>query len=69
LESLIQEAIERDAAFAPFLSPCQEITEFYIETRYPIGVKSPLPSSMLMKSLAVTQELVRLIRTKVVTRP
>ena len=38
LEVLILEATARDYDFASFLAPCQRITEYYIETRYPIGI-------------------------------
>ena len=42
LEILIQEAISRDIDFGPFLSTCQQITEYYIESRYPVGVTTVL---------------------------
>jgi HEPN domain-containing protein len=65
LEMLIQQAIAYDHDFVPYLESCQEITEFYIETRYPVGARSPLPSSVLAKSLNVAEELVARIRRKV----
>jgi HEPN domain-containing protein len=42
LEVLIQEAITRDNDFSPFLSSCQKITEYYIESRYPLGIYTTL---------------------------
>ncbi len=65
LEVLIQEAIERDADFAPFLALCQEITEYYIETRYPMGVHTPFQRETLETNLETTRELIALIRQKV----
>ena len=42
VEILIQEAIAQDADFASFLAPCQRITEYYIETRHPLGIHTLL---------------------------
>lgn len=64
LELLIQEAIARDADFGPFLAPCQRIAEYYIETRYPIGVRSPLHSEVLETELSTACALIHLIRQK-----
>lgn len=65
LEVLIQEAIARDSDFAPFLAPCQRITEYYIETRYPIGVHTPLSRDTLEADLSTVHALTALIRRKV----
>jgi HEPN domain-containing protein len=65
LEVLIQEAIARDAGFSPFLAFCQHITEYYIESRYPVGVTTPLDRATLETDLAATRVLVALIRQKV----
>lgn len=64
LEALVQEAIARDPAFTPFLNPCQEIAEFYIETRYPIGLQSPIPGTDLDEYYDVTLRLVSLVQKK-----
>ena len=64
LEVLVQEAIAYDPAFAPFLAPCQQITEYYIESRYPIGNPTFLDHFALEADLVVVQDLVRLIRFK-----
>jgi HEPN domain-containing protein len=40
LEVLISEAADRDEDFAEFLEPCQRITEYYIESRYPTCLPS-----------------------------
>jgi len=65
LEVLIQEAIARDPDFTPFLAPCQRITEYYIETRYPIGVHTPLQRNTLEADLSTVRSLIALIRQKV----
>ncbi len=65
LEVLVQEAIARDVDFAPFLAPCQRITEYYIETRYPIGLHTPFQRDSLEADLDTLRELIELIRHKV----
>ena len=37
LEILVQEAIQYDADFSPFVPDCQAIMAYYIGTRYPVG--------------------------------
>lgn len=65
LEVLIQEAIAHDVDFASFLAPCQEITEYYIETRYPMNIHTSLQRETLAANLETTEELISLIRQKV----
>lgn len=66
LELLLQEALSRDADFAPFLPFCQRATEYYIETRYPLGIQSPLQEDVLKQDLDTAREIAALIRWKVV---
>lgn len=47
-----------------FLATCQRITEYYIESRYPVGVTTPLEHSALESDLAATRSLVELIQQK-----
>lgn len=65
LEVLIQEAITRDIDFTPFLSACQRITEYYIESRYPVGVTTILAQQPLEADLATVKSLIVLIFNKV----
>lgn len=65
LDVLIQEAIARDPDFAPFLSPCQTINEYYMETRYPMGVYTPFSHADIANDLNTTRALITLIRSKV----
>jgi HEPN domain-containing protein len=64
LEILAQEAIARDADFAPFLAPCQRITEYYIETRYPLGIHTLLQPETVQADLETTRALIELILQK-----
>lgn len=65
LEVLIQEAIARNPDFISFLAPCQRITEYYIETRYPIGVHTSFHRDVLEDDLNTVRALIALIRRKV----
>ena len=65
LEILLQEAITRDTDFAAFLPPCQRITEYYIETRYPMGFSTPLEPDTLKDDLQTLYTLISLIREKI----
>lgn len=65
LEVLILEAMARDYDFASFLAPCQRITEYYIETRYPIGIHTSFQQDVLETDLNIVRTLCTLIRRKV----
>lgn len=65
LEVLLQEAIARDTDFADFLPSCQRITEYYIETRYPMGFSTPLEPDTLKDDLQTLYAMISLIREKV----
>jgi HEPN domain-containing protein len=62
LELLVQEAIARDPGFSPFLAPCQRITEYYIETRYPLSIHTLLDRETLEADLDTARDLIALIR-------
>jgi len=65
LEALTEEASARDKDFAPFLAACQRITEYYIESRYPLGLTSALTREEIAASLEVARRLAVLVRRKV----
>lgn len=67
LEALIEEALARDAEFAPFLAICQRITEYYIEGRYPIGLTLSLTHDEVAASLEDAKRLAVLLCKKVTT--
>ena len=69
LEILIQEAISRDIDFTPFLSTCQQITEYYIESRYPVGVTTVLVRTTVENDFLVVKTLVHLIYNKIYVPP
>lgn len=64
LEVLLREIIAHDVSFAPLLSDCQRITEYYIEARYPVGVTTLFQPVMLKTDLRIAKNLVALIRDK-----
>ena len=64
VETLIQEATARDADFASFLASCQRITEYYIETRYPLGIHTLLQVETVKADLETARSLRELIRSK-----
>lgn len=65
LETLAEEAIVRDKDFALFLAACQHITEYYIESRYPLGLTSALTQQEVTASLETARRLAVLVRRKV----
>ena len=65
LETLAEEAIVRDRDFASFLAACQHITEYYIESRYPLGLTSALTREEIAASLEIARQLGALVRRKV----
>ena len=65
LETLAEEAIVRDRDFASFLTACQHITEYYIESRYPLGLTSALTREEIAASLEIARQLGALVRRKV----
>jgi len=64
LELLAQEAIAHDADFSSFLAPCQRITEYYIESRYPLGIHTLLRRETIESDLEIAQDLIELIHSK-----
>lgn len=64
LEVLLRAAIAHEMSFAPFLSDCQRITEYYIEARYPVGVTTLFQPAILETDLRIAQDLTALIRDK-----
>lgn len=61
---LVKEAVARDPDFARFVEPCQRITEYYLEMRYPTGIGTSMERRTLAADLEVTYALATLIREK-----
>jgi HEPN domain-containing protein len=64
LEVLIQEATTTDNDFASYLDACQRITEYYIETRYPVGFATVFQKEALNNDLRTVRRLADLIHEK-----
>ena len=58
----IQQVVQKTIRF---LAPCQQITEYYIETRFPIGINTSLQPESLQVDLDTTRKLISLILRKV----
>ncbi|MBN1250205.1 MAG: HEPN domain-containing protein [Anaerolineae bacterium] len=64
LETLAQQAAQEDEAFTDFVAPCQRITEYYIEARYPIGTATEFSAQGVEADLATAESLRTLIRSR-----
>lgn len=64
LETLLQEIIKKDSEFKSFLTPIQRITEYYVETRYPMGIYSDFKKDALVTDLELVRQLHALIMKK-----
>jgi HEPN domain-containing protein len=64
LEILLREVIDLDTEFTAFLPACQRITEYYIESRYPIGIANPPHRTTLTTDLDLVRALATSIRKK-----
>ena len=62
LETLINEAIVHNPSFEEFRLPCQKITEYYVEERYPLIVSSELTRQEMEESLAAAERIIRKIK-------
>jgi len=65
LEELLTEAMKIDKDFERFLPDCQRITQYYIESRYPLEPPAEYSEKEMKDSLKVTEQLIKKIRTQV----
>jgi HEPN domain-containing protein len=63
LEILLNETIKLDPSFEIFRSPCQKITQYYLEERYPFTAASELVEEEIRQSLAFAEQLIAKIQT------
>ncbi len=63
LEDLLDNAVDFDAGFEEFRSLCQEITEYYIEERYPMMVSSGLTVDEINAKVIKAKEFIGRIRS------
>lgn len=64
LVKLLQDAIKIDSDFAQFKDMAKEITDFYFESRYPIGYDVEYTKEEIKEALARTKKLIKLIKQK-----
>ena len=65
LVKLLEEAIKIDKSFNKFTKPLRKITNFYFESRYPVGYKVEYSKKELKDSLNKTKNLVKFIKKKI----
>ncbi len=64
LVKLLEEAVKIDKSFARFAAPLRKITNFYFESRCPVGYKIKYTKQELRKSIRQTKYLIALINKK-----
>ena len=65
LVKLLEEAIRIDKSFRKFIVPLRKITNFYFESRYPVGYEMDYTKQELEESIRQTENLINLINKKV----
>jgi len=58
LEDLLDHAIDYDSTLEVFRSLCQEVTEYYIEERYPFLISSELTSNEVRSKLSEAKKFI-----------
>jgi len=64
LVKLLQDVIEIDSDFGQFKDMTKEVTNFYFESRYPMGYEVEYTKEEIKEALIQTKKLIRLIKTK-----
>ena len=64
LVKLLEEAIKVDESFTKFIAPLRKITNFYFESRYPVGYKVEYTKQELKESINQSKILIKLIKKK-----
>lgn len=64
LIKLIEEVIKIDKSFKRYVVPLRKITNFYFESRYPVGYKVKYSKQELRKSIVHAKSLIALINKK-----
>lgn len=62
LEVLLNEALVYDSSFEEFRTPCQKITQYYVEERYRFVVSSVLTKEEVEESWATARQIKEKIR-------
>ena len=58
LEALLSEAIKIEPSFENFIPACRKITEYYIESRYPLGFPVDYSREEIKESLDVARKII-----------
>lgn len=62
LETLINDATKYDPSFEEFRTPCQNITFYYVEERYPFTAPSEFTEEEIKESLTYAQKIIAKIK-------
>lgn len=65
LVKLLEGAVKIDKSFSRFLSPMRKITNFYFESRYPVGYKVAYTKQELKSAIQQTKKMITLIKKKI----
>ncbi len=64
LVKLLEEAVKIDKPFSRFRAPMRKITNFYFESRYPVGYKVDYTKQELKAAIQQTKKMINLIKKK-----
>ena len=64
LVKLIEDAKKLDKSFSRFTDSMRKITNFYFESRYPVGYEVEYTKSELKQAITQTKNLIKLIKKK-----
>lgn len=64
LVRLVREACKYDRSFEKFIQNIEEITGYYIESRYPIGYDVEFTINEIRESLKIADSIGKLVKTK-----
>ena len=65
LVKLLEETVKIDKSFKRFIVPMRKITNFYFESRYPIGYHVDYTNQELKEAIKQTKDLINLIKKKI----
>lgn len=65
LIKLIEEVIKVDESFKGFVAPLRKITNFYFESRYPVGYEIRYTKKELRESIKQAKNLIKLIKKRI----